>query len=530
MNTFYTNDIIVQAALRSLATVLSGKVHCLTWWKIYIFPLKNTLRSTILREMSSILARNMRGVSRFAVRLKVDKITNSTEFESFLFDFLMPWHEELINLNEWDEALNLEMLIYANFIKQDEDYDFYERAFSSLYAKYSNKNIISSDFNNNIGKYDTTPSNQSTLFWFQNYSTLAHTQLVLDLCENLPTSNKFYVSALSNANLQQSSNVFTQVGIKILTIDDTKNISLRCNELIELCKLHNISNIVCVSIPLQSGYLKLISDEIKLTWWSMKYPLGCMRHFDRLVCNRTLFPNQKIFNGALWQCAPFALKALSPYSDYLNKNDEFLKLGVLAREEKFSSSNLPEILNICILENPKTQLFWTGRKKDKQLNQRLNGTNPSDVCNRINFSGWVNPGLFLSQIDLLIDTPNLGGMAAYWAMSMGKVVVSATDSGSVGALGSRHDLLNYFELLSTTDEINNYFSKSNIKPYYLSNTELIPICISKYIIKRDLLEEHGRRFLLFFNAVLSNMSYCSEITYKMLQGSYQNDKSNTHTI
>jgi hypothetical protein len=521
--------LITKSVINSLTKTLSNGGIPLIWWDSQISPLLSKDRKTVLRKLVSILATNMDGISHFGERLCVNKTQNLEKFECILFDFLMLLHDWLVSQKSWDEALNLELTIYSNYIKQDEDHSFYERAFSCLYSPYSK--IFSNSLDNKnqqilISKtahdssYLTENSCDATLFWFQNYSILAHTQLVLDLTFQLSSKHNFYASALINTNLSQSLSIFANSGIQILPINDQQNLSLRCDQLIEICTSNKINNIVFVSLPLQSGYLKRICSGIDLTWWSMKFPLGCMPHFDRLVCNRTLSPTKKIFNGALWHCAPFAVKSIhqkSSDSD-IDAPVNILKLGVLSREEKFASSNLPEVLHNCLKSNLSTQLFWTGRNKDLNLDKRLHGTPYTHLANRITFSGWVDPSNFLMQIDVLIDTPNLGGMVAYWMMSMGKVVISATDSGSIGSFGSRENVCEYFDLLTTADQVDSYFSLDSDRPYYLSCVDLIPFCIEKYSLQSDLLKQHGLRFLRFFNEVLSDMDRWSYITYQMLQG------------
>ena len=103
-------------------------------------------------------------------------------------------------------------------------------------------------------------------------------------------------------------------------------------------------------------------------------------------------------------------------------------------------------------------------------------------------------------------------------MSLGKVVLSATDYGSVGALGSRQDIREHFELLTNSDQVRAYFSSASDRPFYLSSADLIPQCIEEYCQNREVLDEHGRRFLLFFNNVLSDLDSYSRMTYKFLQG------------
>ena len=516
MSSSHIASLSTLKALQALTSINNQTAHDIQeWWSNVIFKLPQESRPVVLSELAIILASNIYDIVTFAKCFKVNKFKQPNEFNSILFEFLLPLHRAFIQSGSWDNALNLERIICQDFIKQDENNSFYEQAFTELYSPY-----ITTLNNTNSLVDSRVSSDGATLFWFQNYSILAHTQLVLDLAQNLPLQVKLYASALSNRDLEMSLPVFAKSGIEILSINDQQTFQERCKSLIKLCKSRGISNIVMVSLPLQSGYIKSICDGISLVWWSMKYPLGCMPHFDRLVCNRSIYPQQKSFNGLLWQCAPFALKAMLPHPNPqpLSETQADLKLGVLSREEKFASSDLPEILSRSLADKPELQLFWTGRVCEPVLASRLHAALSKEDHQQVHFAGWVDPKLFLTQIDLLVDTPNLGGMVAYWAMSMGKVVISATDSGSVGALGSRDELRAHFELLSSTEEIREYFKGKSTLPYYLSRTELIPLCLTLYSDQKDLLKEHGQRFLRFYINFLSDMNRWSEITYLMMKG------------
>jgi hypothetical protein len=511
-------------ALRALSSSLASRVHPLQWWAKEVSSLPSKVRQPLLHEMATILARNMKGISTFAQSLNVNKFQHGEEFDSVLFDFLLPLHEALILREDWNQALELEVEIYLAFIKQDEHHGFYERAFAELYAPYVpllNTTVDGVKAPIKLSPDASGPIEGDTLFWFQNYTVLAHTQLVLDLTTHLPMRAKFFASALNNFDLESSHPIFSQAGIEILEVDDSQSYATRCDALIQLCKNRGISNIVAVSLPLQFGYLKRICDGITLTWWSMKYPLGCISHFDRLVCNRTLYPTLKMFHGALWQCAPFALRALPPHPapPSLGTGPTDLNIGVLSRVEKFASSDLPEILRNSLLAHPKHHLFWTGYTENPHLLKRLDGHPEGVLSSQVHFVGWVDPATFLTQVDLLVDTPNLGGLAAFWAMSMGKVVISASETGSIGALGSRQELQTHFQLLSSPQEVNTYFATPCSRPYYLSEASLIPLCLAKYEAHRELLKDHGQRFSRFFINVLSDMERWSLLTYQMLKGS-----------
>lgn len=518
------------AVMKALAHAIKNRVPLLQWWKTEISSLPPESRRLLLLELAELFAANIKVIDKIAQALGVDKAEHPQEFRSILFDFLLPLHGLLVKVGNWDQALGLELIIASTFIKQDEDYKFYEESFSRLYEPYlkilnapadtalqrahHQSDSIKTPLENRL------PANGATLFWFQNFSILAHTQLVLDLASNLSGHARFFASALTNVNLEVSRSTFEQAKIELLPIDEQQGLASRCKQLVNVCKSNNIKNIVFVSLPLQSGFLRTICNDIGLTWWSMKYPLGCMPQFDRLVCNRALEPHLKLFNGALWNCAPFAVKPLAAVKQTLSQTSDArdLTMGVLSREEKFASSDLPELIHRCLIAVPNTRLFWTGRKKPYDLNRRLHGPTTDLLEGRIQFCGWVDPSVFLSQIDVLIDTPNLGGMVAYWMMSMGKVVISATDSGSVGALGSPEELSPFFELLATREDVEHYFASNSKRPFYLKSADLIPLCIEKYAMQHDLLKVHGDRFLGFFNNDLSDMERWSRITYKMLQG------------
>ena len=263
---------------RSLSTALTSGTHPLNWWGMEISSLPAEIQRPLLHELATILAQYMSGISRFAESLVIEKSKHRKEFDSVLFDFLLPLHAALVQREAWNEALELEAVVYALFIKQDEDHGFYERAFFSLYDPY--RPILDSEADSGAALANSTPAEigsaeNDTLFWFQNYSVLAHTQLVLDLTSHVPGRTKFYASALNNSNLDSSRPTFSKANIDILVLDDRQSVTARCDALIQICRSRGITNIVFVSLPLQSGYLKRISEGIALTWWSMKYPLGC---------------------------------------------------------------------------------------------------------------------------------------------------------------------------------------------------------------------------------------------------------------
>jgi len=97
-----TLGLLSQSVLRSLAVAVASGMQPIQWWGTHISPLERKVRHTVLHELAGVLAKDMQGVSPFAQNLHIDKNNYPDEFESVLFDFLMPMHQALIESKSWD--------------------------------------------------------------------------------------------------------------------------------------------------------------------------------------------------------------------------------------------------------------------------------------------------------------------------------------------------------------------------------------------------------------------------------------------
>ena len=497
MNTLLSKQIITFRDICYGITNEATRSECLSIFAVYC--------SNILSNCA-ILPRHF----------KANATTDRNFFELYLFQFLIKVYHQLVLDKKWDDALDLETSIYSEYIKQDETDVFYQRAFDALYSVYSHNNTQRVDTNiiDSIGS--------PTLYLLMNFNRLAHVEVLLEYFANLEDTSNIYLSALSNIGLDSLEITLNSYSIKYFTLSQGEKISRRYLELIELCKKLNIKNIVFVSLPLHSNYIKTIApNDLRLTWWSMKFPLSGMRQFSRLVCCRSLVPDVRDINGSLWSCAPFAVKGLS--SQAINTvlrpvSDAFIKFGVLAREEKFASSLLPEVISKALLISRNSAFYWTGRNFDESIHERLTSADSNLIQNRSHFVGWVNPIEYLNKIDIFIDTPNLGGIVAYWAMSLNKIVISCTESGSIGALGSKDIIATYFLTLSTSTEVKEYFSTPQELPFYLSNINLVYDCMLELASANVNIENYGILFGNFFNKYLTRFNYSATCTESMIRG------------
>lgn len=472
-------------------------------------------RAIFLAKFSDFCSDKFKNIAILPSHFKILASEDRYLFELYLFNFLIPLYSSMVKKNKWDDVLNLETAIYNEFIKQDETEVFYQLAFAELYSCYSK--IKSQE--SSLKKIDNqgTP----TLYLLMNFNKLAHVEVLLDYFANLNECSNIYVSALNNNGLDVLKNDLEFNSIKYFTLSQDKSITERYSELIKKCMLLGIANIVFVSLPLHSNYLNIIApDNIKLTWWSMKFPLGGMKQFSRLVCCRSMVPDTRIFNNSSWACAPFALNGIdNKVSENIEQttSDVIYKFGVLAREEKFASSKLPEAISNALLTSVNSHFYWTGRTYNESIQSRLNGAT-NNINNRIHFSGWVNPVEYLNEIDILIDTPNLGGVVTYWAMSMNKIVISCTESGSIGALGSENTLSKYFLYLSTIKDVKDYFSSTQQLPFYLSDISLISSCIEEISSGKININDYGILFGKFFQKHLTNFNKSSSCIESMIRG------------
>lgn len=510
------SDSLPSNALKSLIAVIQERGNLVDWWRLTFDSLGQAARTIAIGEILSFLVKNVRGSQSLAHALTVVVDEDRKLFEDILFSFLMPLHEAFVQAKKWDEALQLEIAIYTGFIKQNEDWEFFERAFKRIAHPYnllartrvSPKSIVD----------DSACSQQAagakTLFWFQNFNILAHTQLVFEIAETNNVAGSLYASALFDNGMATAAPSFQDRGITLLPPLDSPSYQNRCDHLVESCRQLGITTIVFVSQPLQSGYFREIAPDLRLVWWSMKFPLGGLNYFDQLLCNRTFNRSIRTFGGSDWLCLPIPVHPLMPVSlpaEGVSIQSDMLRAGILSREEKLASSNLPEILQPLLQTYPSLQLNYTGRQFNPALDSRLRGTALAQDDRRLHFQGWVIPYSFIAAQDVIIDTPNLGGLSAYWAMMLGKVVISFGEFGSIGAMGTEQQLGEYFQLLRSTADVDAYFCAATDKPFYLSDGALIEDCIRWYLREPALRIVHGQRFKGFYAQYSSNSSACRKM-------------------
>lgn len=493
------------------------------WWRSKISPLPPEEKKNFIDEFLPTLAGQ--GQSWFLINRTAPRFSDDPDaFQEIFSELVLPLHHRLVMSGGIDAALEVENMIYKSYIKQIEDWDFYETAFSQVYAPYRELCGPGNRLSGNSGSENRGPGDRM-VFWIQTFNPLAHTTVLKTMLANLKfRPGSIFVSSVFGHGYDEEKSTYERLGVRIIKVHSYGSIAERCRRLMRACEEHRIRNIVFVSVPLQSGYFRSLSADITLTWWSMKFPLGCMGHFDRFVCNRSITSEVRDFNGQRWYCAPFAVSRLKgvdvPEGRKYRKpeSDAMISVGVLARQEKLAASDLPEILGFSVANLPSVDLYWTGRSKDRLLEQRLHRPTGEDSSARIHFAGWVDPAVFLSEMDILIDTPNLGGVVAYQMMSLHKVVLSSGKSGSIGAIASPEVVERYFEILSSEAEVVSYFTEEPHRPFYLSSVDLIPICLYLYTENRPLIAVHGSLFGDFFDRHFSDQKKFAESTFGLLSG------------
>jgi len=467
----------------------------------------------ILNSFKATNQNNFREARLLPVVLNVNSVDFPHLFEFILFKVLLPTHQYLVMHEEWEEALNFELNIAFYFLKQTETEEFAEKTYKLLFQGYSE--VLSK----NSGRKDTPKRSEKSklLFLLTNNNRLAHNLLFVNFLKGLKDKNDIFIAWIRDSTYKGKATKDTvsqdieNLGFKILAIPQSLGFAQRYKFLANFCLDSKVDRVVTVSVLANSAFLKMLLGDIQLIWWSMKYPLGSVGHFDRYVCNRSITVERRVFNGRTWECGPFcvpAIKKRRSVENSLNDINNFLTAGVLARSEKFLSSSLPEVLNSVLLHSKNLKLFWTGdpSRTSEIENLRTRLCKDLDIKNqqRQEFAGWVVPEDFINKIDFLIDTPNIGGSVVYQAMSIDKIVISAGEKGAIAALASKEILCSYFELLDSPLSTSQYFSQTPKKPFFLAYPQLIINVIDQLLIRTHLIEEIGRLFGDFYRNKLSD--------------------------
>jgi len=488
----------------------------------YLANLDESKSRDAAKRLFDLLSTDIRRVSAL-YHWQIDFKGNVSALKRFMSSYLFPAHYLLVKNKLYELALRFEHKLYNGFIKQCEDERFYKWAFHHLYKPY----LETASRKNRSGTDDLRRLRTGTVFFFQNCSPLAHVQLFLEQIESIPAEerDKTYVFALFPCVDKSAIDKLREIGILYFEYPSINKITEKFLRLKELSLKLKISDIVFVSMPLHSPYCSILFSEISLTWWSHKFALSTIPFFDYMVCFRALTKSLRKLDGAEWRAGPIGIAGMERVNlSSASLKKERIEIGVLSREEKTLSSNLPEVIGELIRTYKNIRVTYTARGDGSAIRSRVSSRSDDDAGERIYCVGWVNPAQYLNSIDILLDTPNLGGLSCFWAMSLGLPVISTLPNGSLGSLSDADEIGRFFEVISHESDINRYFNAQSSKPFVLAKFDpmLVKLIIKHLLESAEKRANAGENFKTFFTNYLANVRKSAEIQFEFL--GYSNTK------
>jgi hypothetical protein len=299
-----------------------------------------------------------------------------------------------------DIALNLEILIYQNFIKECESDEtigaFYKDA-AHLLEGIAER--VEPARGNEIG------------FILASGSYLGHTEILVSALKYRPAT--VFILGVASERL---ANALTDIGVKYFESGKERSHSNRIEWLYQEAKKRNVGTLVWVSGNALAHYAFAKRIAEKQIYWSLRYRGLNSKHVDGLI---TCFPNVK---G--WEFVPMPWPEKIKRGDeeqikkLSNKLESYFIFGVICREEKMTPEYLglvKRILSRC----PGSAFLYTAVNPYPLVEQIL-----GPVLSRVGDLGWVKIEDTLPVFDVFLDTfPLGGGITTIGAMDLGIPVV-----------------------------------------------------------------------------------------------------------
>ncbi len=332
-----------------------------------------------------------------------------------------------LHSGEFDKLLQLDLMLYTNYLKQSEISEIYENVYSvtdSFLAEYG------SFLRSQLPMKDGTQRNRVCYLIPNLDNDLAHIETFYNIfCHHSSTSDLeiFVAGEVAEKNNPRSRMIRQLVidkKIKILEYAYSHAGALKfCSDFFNL----HFAQVIVFSVPLLLPALVRALGPENVTWLTTKFELDS---FKELRNRTSLFSWRKdvIYKGdSRWIRSLGALNAGEVPSFNARIDVKELRLVSLNREEKI---NHPTFLNSVsqILKNRENAIFhYTGRQN---LENIKNFFSQQGLANRVRYIGWVNFSEVISNYDIFLDTPTLSGSIAAKACVAGLPYVGWRGSNS----------------------------------------------------------------------------------------------------
>lgn len=357
-------------------------------------------------------------------------------------DLALPWMLWALESNRLNLALQLETLLYSQYVKQTET----EEHFRNIVGEWvepmraAGKRLASG----------LPPSRRPeprepwrVALILHNATILAHVQVMLGMLEgysNLAEKPiEFFVVCLTGKSPPLESEL-ARIGVELVYVDqrypevvnDIFQSILRLREFLGTVGAHAVVWISSVLHMPFSFALRLAPVQI---WWAMKYHSMEFPEIDAYLTGASFARFVRI-RGRQWRSArsQISVRKREGLEEQVARIRERLAggakivLGTLAREEKIASPGFLQAV-CALLKRYEDALFvWTGRTELPSIRDRFV---EEGVVERTTYLGWVDTPLYAQVLDVFLDTFPAGcGLTVWEAMAAGKPVVFMACDGN----------------------------------------------------------------------------------------------------
>ena len=464
--------------------------------------------------------------------IDVNKIIFNEEFfnediyySDAFFDYVViPSLTHLAEIKNTEVLLNNESLIYKNYIIKIDSEAHFSKVYNQLIPIYENhgKNYTNEYLSFPFKKINTKL--QLIAFFIHRASTLAHIETLLNFLEGYQKIEvkKFTpIIFVYNGFYEELDFMLKKLKIETIYIDklckeiNNKKFSSLEKFLIikSIIKNNNIKVLVFVSLVMWMAFAFAMRIAKIQVWWSMKYCIPFGNFIDMYLTGGAQGEISRNVNGINWLTAPSGIANLFDKSKTIEAkemranfpNDKII-LGSFAREEKLNFTQFLEAVSLILETNPNTIFLWTGRTKQKNINQFFNSKN---LSSRVIYIGWVDTKVYAQVIDIFLDTfPNPAGFTIYYAMAASVACVfGGIDNKSMGIQSSINPL--FFNTSGNKLDqlrVQEIFNKDSSQPLYMiaDNNEDYVFIASKLIRDKKFREKVGKANQLFMNEFFSS--------------------------
>lgn len=363
------------------------------------------------------------------------KIASSRKWNVLVFERLVrPSLEAEARAGRHRIALDLETLIYMEFIRQEETEENFRAHYASLIPILREAGLRARD--ETLPEVRGQTSGRPVIaFLLPAPSLLAHTQVLLAYLEGYrqlpeqPLLPRIYIFKSRDPQCERRLN---EAGAEVVMLDEVTpetrgNVYQRLLALRRLLNSDNVTCLVWVSSPVLMAFASALEMAPVQIWWSMKYHGIETPELDGYVTGGSL-ARTKIISGKLWRTAPVAYAvqsdptAAQKAAELRSQFSKYrLLVGTLAREQKLTDPQFLDAIIRILRIHKDVAYLWTGRARLHSVQSAFENAGVADRCY---FVGWVDTKVYAHLLDIFLDSfPFPCTFTLLEAMAAGKAAV-----------------------------------------------------------------------------------------------------------